>query len=130
MFSLFTIRFLATDLSQSHCNFKSHVMSPWQLLVPFSPFMQLPIPKLYSTRLEYSRLLLYTPLYSVYYCCSPFLMTPYSYSSHLGIRLTYIDATRTTHHRKHILQCGPTERACLHHFVYCCVTSPRTRERA
>jgi hypothetical protein len=29
-FSVFTSRFLATDLSQSHCKFKPHVKSSWQ----------------------------------------------------------------------------------------------------
>jgi hypothetical protein len=58
-FPVFTSRILATDLSQSHCNFKSHVKSSWHRLIPFLPFLQLPIPK---TRLGYSRILLYTPL--------------------------------------------------------------------
>jgi hypothetical protein len=57
-FSVFTSRILATDLSQSHCNFNSHMKSSWYSLIPFLPFLQLPIPK---TRLDYFRLLLYTP---------------------------------------------------------------------
>jgi hypothetical protein len=57
-FSVFTSRILATDLSQSHCNVKSHVKSSCHSGIPFLPFLQFPIPK---TRLDYSRLLFYTP---------------------------------------------------------------------
>jgi hypothetical protein len=61
-FSVFTSRILATDLSQSHCNFKSHMKSSLHSLIPFLQFplshLRLPIPK---TRLEYSGLLFYTP---------------------------------------------------------------------
>jgi hypothetical protein len=34
-FSVFTRRFLATDLQQSHCNFKSHMKSSFYRLTPF-----------------------------------------------------------------------------------------------
>jgi hypothetical protein len=34
-FSVFTSRILATDLSQSHCHFKSHVKSSSHSLIPF-----------------------------------------------------------------------------------------------
>jgi hypothetical protein len=49
-FSVFTSRILATDFSQSHCNFKhhcnystcvvfdSHTKSSWNSLIPFLPF--------------------------------------------------------------------------------------------
>jgi hypothetical protein len=37
VFSVFTSRILATDLSQSHCNFKSHMESSFQGLIPFIP---------------------------------------------------------------------------------------------
>jgi hypothetical protein len=61
-FSFFTSRILETDLSQCHYHFKSHVKSSCHSLIPFLPFLlrhlRLPIPK---TRLEYSRLLFYTP---------------------------------------------------------------------
>jgi hypothetical protein len=57
-FSLFASRILATDLSQSHCNFQWHVKSSRRSIILFLPFLQLPILK---TRLDYSRLLLYTP---------------------------------------------------------------------
>jgi hypothetical protein len=57
-FSAFTSRILATDLSQSRCNFKSHMKSSWHTLIPFLSFLQLPIPK---TRIDYSRLLFYPP---------------------------------------------------------------------
>jgi hypothetical protein len=36
-FSVFTSRILATDLSQSHCNFKSHLKSCSYSLIPFLP---------------------------------------------------------------------------------------------
>jgi hypothetical protein len=38
-FSVFTSRILATDLSQSHCNFKSHMKCSWHSLIPFLPFL-------------------------------------------------------------------------------------------
>jgi hypothetical protein len=38
-FSVFTSRILATDFSQSHCNFKSHVKSSCHSLIPFLPFL-------------------------------------------------------------------------------------------
>jgi hypothetical protein len=59
-FSAFTSHILATDLSQSHCNFKSRVKTSCHSLIPVLPFLQLPFPK---TRLD-SRLLFYTPCYS------------------------------------------------------------------
>jgi hypothetical protein len=37
-FSVFTSRILATDLSQSHCIFNSHMTSSWYSLIPFLPF--------------------------------------------------------------------------------------------
>jgi hypothetical protein len=57
-FSAFTSRILTTDLSQSHCNFKSHMKSSWHSLIHFLPLLQFPIRK---TRLDYSRLPFYTP---------------------------------------------------------------------
>jgi hypothetical protein len=38
-FSVFTTRIMTTDLSQSHCNFKSHVKSSWHSLILFFPFL-------------------------------------------------------------------------------------------
>jgi hypothetical protein len=55
----FVNRILAMDLSQSHCNFKSHMKSSWRNLIPFLPFLQLPIPK---TWLDCSWPLFCTPL--------------------------------------------------------------------
>jgi hypothetical protein len=66
----------------------------------------------------------------VHYCCISCLLTLHSHSSSLGIQLTYIETTRTTHHRKHMPRRGPAENTCVHHFFYCCVTSQRTREHA
>jgi hypothetical protein len=66
-FSAFTSRILATDLSQSHCNLKSHMKSSRHSLIPFLPFLQLPIPKttrLLSTIILYSLLLCFS-----YYSC-------------------------------------------------------------
>jgi hypothetical protein len=37
-FSVFTSRVLATDLSQSHCHFNSHMTSSWHSLIPLFPF--------------------------------------------------------------------------------------------
>jgi hypothetical protein len=56
-FSVFTSCILATDLSQSHCNFKSHVQSSCLSLIPFLPFLQLPISGLNSTTLDYCSIL-------------------------------------------------------------------------
>jgi hypothetical protein len=38
-FSVFSSRILATDLSQSHCNFKSHIKFSFRNLIPFLPFL-------------------------------------------------------------------------------------------
>jgi hypothetical protein len=75
-FSVFTCRILATDLSQSHCNFNSHMKSSWDSLIPFLPFLQLAIPK---TRLDYPRLLFYTPLYSVFSAYTTFVLPSYNH---------------------------------------------------
>jgi hypothetical protein len=61
-FSVFTSRILATDLSQSRCNFKSHMKSSLHRIIPFLPFLLLPIPRLDSTTLDYCCILLFTPL--------------------------------------------------------------------
>jgi hypothetical protein len=73
-FAAFTSRILVTVSSHSHCSFKSHVKSSCQSLIPFLPFLQLPIPK---TRLDYSRLLLYTPstLFLLLLSCRTLLIT-------------------------------------------------------
>jgi hypothetical protein len=66
-----TSHILATDVSQSHCKFNSHMKYSLQRLIPFLPFLRLPIPK---TRLDYCRLIFYTP--------SRFLtVPPYNYSA-------------------------------------------------
>jgi hypothetical protein len=49
-FSAFISRILATDLSQSHCNFKAHMEYSYHSLIPFLPFLlkslcQLPAPE-------------------------------------------------------------------------------------
>jgi hypothetical protein len=38
-FSVFTSRILATDFSQFHCKFKSHMKSSSHRLIPFLPFL-------------------------------------------------------------------------------------------
>jgi hypothetical protein len=52
-FSGFISRILATDLSQSHCNFKSHMKSSLYRLINFLPFLlnhlRLPSPELDSS---------------------------------------------------------------------------------
>jgi hypothetical protein len=49
-FSVFTSRIVATDLQQSHCNFKSHIKSYLHSLINFWPFLlnhlRLPSPEL------------------------------------------------------------------------------------
>jgi hypothetical protein len=60
-FSVYMSRILATDLSQSHCNLKSHIKSSWHRLIPFLPFLQLPIPRLNSMTLDYFCILRCTP---------------------------------------------------------------------
>jgi hypothetical protein len=62
-FSAFTGHILAKDLSQFHCNFNSHKKSSWHSLIPFLPFLQLPIPNIW---LSSSQLLFYTPCYFAY----------------------------------------------------------------
>jgi hypothetical protein len=39
VFSVFTSRILATDLSQSHCDFKSHMKSSYHRVIPLLPFL-------------------------------------------------------------------------------------------
>jgi hypothetical protein len=57
-FSVFTSRILATDLSHSHCNFKSHVKSSLPRLIPFLPlFCSCQLRRLDSTRLDYGSIL-------------------------------------------------------------------------
>jgi hypothetical protein len=56
-FCVFTSRILVRDLSQSHYNFKSHLKCSWHCLIPFLPFLQLPIPVLLSTTVVYSAVL-------------------------------------------------------------------------
>jgi hypothetical protein len=49
-FSVIISRILVTDLSRSHCNFKSHMKSSCRSLIPFLPFLlnhfRLPSPEL------------------------------------------------------------------------------------
>jgi hypothetical protein len=73
-FSVFTSRILETDLSQSHCNFKSHMKSSFHSLIHFLPLFcncqfrrldsnqfliswQAGVPKLDSSLLDYCSLL-------------------------------------------------------------------------
>jgi hypothetical protein len=53
----FRLSYPETDISQSHCNFKSHVKSSLHRLIPFLPFLRLPIPRLDSTTVAYSAVL-------------------------------------------------------------------------
>jgi hypothetical protein len=69
-FSVFTGRILATDLSQSHFNFKSRMKSSSHSLIPFLPFLlnhlTLPSPELDpfpdNSTLKRPSLFLYNPL--------------------------------------------------------------------
>jgi hypothetical protein len=67
-FSVLTSRILATDLSQSHCNFHSHMKSSLHSLITFLSFvlshLRLPSPKLNPIPF---RLLLSIPFYSYYF---------------------------------------------------------------
>jgi hypothetical protein len=77
-FTIFNTRNLATDLSQSHCHFNSHMKSSWHRLIPFLPFLlnhhRLPSPELdlilnycsilSDTTVLYSPLLLTVPFYN------------------------------------------------------------------
>jgi hypothetical protein len=56
---------------QSHCNFKSHVKYSWHHIIPFLPFLWLPIPRLDSTTAVYSAVLCLLPLLS----CRTLLIT-------------------------------------------------------
>jgi hypothetical protein len=85
-FSVFTSRILATDLWQSHCNFKSHMKPSLYRLIPFLPlicncqFWRLDsIPRfrsLYTDRLA-SRTRLFTsrPLFCFLVCSQTLLIT-------------------------------------------------------
>jgi hypothetical protein len=91
------------------------VQSPWNADPPeFDPVLQ------FSS-------LCCTPLYAVVFPFSWLFYTPTAISH--GVRLTYIDAARTTHHRKNMLERGPTENIRLPYFLYC-GTSPPSREPA
>jgi hypothetical protein len=74
-FSVLTSRILATDLSQSHCNLKSHVKSSCHSLIPSLPFLlnqlRLPSPEL-DPILDYC---------SVLHCTPSRLLTVPSYNS-------------------------------------------------
>jgi hypothetical protein len=77
-FSVFTSRILATDISQSHCNFKSYVKSSCRRLISFlAIILQLPIPKTRLNSLLYS--LLFFFYCSILRCTSSRLLTVYFY---------------------------------------------------
>jgi hypothetical protein len=65
-FSVFTSRIPATDLSQPHCNFKSHMKYSWYGLIPFLSFLlnhlRLPSPEL-DPNLDYYSIVLLPCLY-------------------------------------------------------------------
>jgi hypothetical protein len=66
-FSAFTSRILATDLSQSQCNFKSHVKSSCQSLIPFLPlFCICKFRRLDSTTLDWCCIILQLCFYYVW----------------------------------------------------------------
>jgi hypothetical protein len=66
-FSVFTSRIPATDLPQSHCNYKSHVRSSCHGLIPFLLFPQPPISKTPPSSLPTA--VLYSMLLCFYYSC-------------------------------------------------------------
>jgi hypothetical protein len=68
-FSVLTSHIPATDLSQYHCNFKSHVKSSWHRLIPFLALScSCQFRRLYSTTLDYCSILRLLCFY-FYYCC-------------------------------------------------------------
>jgi hypothetical protein len=64
-FSFLTSRILATDLSESHWNFKSHMKSSWHSQISFLPFvlsgLRLPSPELESVLFRLLFYTMYTP---------------------------------------------------------------------
>jgi hypothetical protein len=58
-FSVFTCRILATDLSQSLCNFKSHMESSFHSLIPFLPLFCSCQIRILDSSLYYCSMLLY-----------------------------------------------------------------------
>jgi hypothetical protein len=109
-FSVFTSRILATDLSQSHCNFKSHVKSSCHRLIPFLPFLRLPIPRLNSTALDYCSILLCTPSPTV----APALLNT-SYNHFVWIsRKTPCIVVPLPINRRPIIACSCVADMCLH----------------
>jgi hypothetical protein len=80
-FSVFISRIPATDLSQSHCNFRSHVKSSCHSLIPFLPFrlnhLPLPSPERYLILFlldSFTSRLLFLLIVSYYWLCP--LITP------------------------------------------------------
>jgi hypothetical protein len=67
-FSVFTSRILATDISQSHCNFKSHAKCSFHSLIPFLPLF---------CSCQFRRLVLTTVLYSYLVTTPSHLICPF-----------------------------------------------------
>jgi hypothetical protein len=74
-FSVFSTRMLATDISQSQCNFKSHIKSSFHILIPFlSLFCSRQFPRLDSIQLRpETRLLTSRLLFCTTPCCRTLL---------------------------------------------------------
>jgi hypothetical protein len=87
-FSICSSRILATDLSQSHCNFTSHMQPSFPSLIPFLPFLldhlRLPSPELNSIPLLPSSISwpADVPKLNSSHHCSGHLLCPFISSRH------------------------------------------------
>jgi hypothetical protein len=96
----FSSRILATDLSQSHCNFKSHMMSSLHRLIPFLPFT---LNHLGLPSAELDPILSTTGLYSVvlgFFCCT-LLVLCYYFSCRAEQSSSLLPATSQHGHSRH-----------------------------
>jgi hypothetical protein len=60
-FSVFTSHILATDLSQYHCHFNSHLKCSWHSLIPFCHFFSITFYCHLQNSTKFSRILFCTP---------------------------------------------------------------------
>jgi hypothetical protein len=105
-FSVFTSRILATDLSQSHCNFKSHMKSSFHSLTPFFlSFCNCQFRRLHSIQIL---------------CCQAHILAGWRLETRLSTLCCPMEFFFITsfhgHHRKH--------RLLLSHIVLSLLTAP------
>jgi hypothetical protein len=79
-FLVFTSHILATDLSQSHCHFKSHMKSSLHRLIPFVPLLSTQFnssaPKLISRQAGVSKPTLHSMLLNLIFLYNHFARNP------------------------------------------------------